>query len=165
MEDLKFAKYFDYSLHLAHEIAGREISKSKNYQIAWKFNSNLLIADAFCYRKNKPFETIVDKYWQVDERPILYNENSSLLSVRNEFLDHFGIGQTFNSFDSLYSNGTELFEQLSNFVNTSKFTGAENLDKLLYNVKFIDSNVTLPFMNVSTKDSIRPVSLIESSQS
>lgn len=165
MEDLKFAKCFDYSLHLAHELVGEKMANPKRYQAIWKINNNFVKANAFRYRDDTPFENVVDKEWQVDEQPILYRKNSLLLSVRKKFFDHFGIGQTFNSFNSLYSNDSEFFKQLSKFVKSSRFIGTITDDSLLYNVKFMNNDIELPFISISSKDEIKPISLIESSQS
>lgn len=164
MEDLKFAKYFDYSLHLSHELVKEKIDNPKEYQVVWKINNNFVTASAFRYRKDMPFETVVDKEWQVDEQPIYSDRNSFPLNVREKFFKHFGIDKIFNSFDSLYSDDGELFKQLSTFVKSSKCVGTINDDKLLYNVKFMNNNIELPFISVSAKDEIRPISLIESPQ-
>ncbi|WP_251576052.1 hypothetical protein [Limosilactobacillus agrestimuris] len=164
MEELKFAKYFDYSLHLSHELVKEKIDNPKEYQVVWKINNNFVTASAFRYRKDMPFETVIDKEWQVDEQPIYSDKNSFPLNVREKFFKYFGIGKTFNSFGSLYSNDAELFNQLLKFVKSSRLIGAINDDQLLYNVKIMNSNIELPFIEISDKDKIRPVSLIEVSE-
>lgn len=164
MDDFSFAKCFDYSLHVAYEVIGGKANKVNQYKIVWKLNNHLVEADAFKYQNNNPIRTTVDKDWQTNDEQMFLVQNKFPSTVREKFFDYFDIDAPFNAFRSLYLNEAELFKQLFNFVDNLHDVTINDFGECLFNVKFLDDNVKLPFISISPKDTIKPVSLISVSE-
>lgn len=162
MNDLESAKCLDFVLHLASEIVPASDSKPK-YRIVWQLNDRLVLADALLYVGKEPQSFEVDKHWEVSQHSMYINSQKPLSKIREKFYDFFKTEEPFNRFESLYSNGSVLLDILLDFVNKLDLDVPATFDNQIYNAEFIDSGVKLPFINLSSEDNIKAVSLVETS--
>lgn len=163
MNDLESAKCLDFALHLASEVVTNSDVKPE-YRIVWQINDRLVLADALLYTGNEPQAFVTDEYWEVIQRSMyIMDGGKPLLKIREKFYDFFKIEEPFNRFGSLYSNGSVILDSLLDFVNKLDLDVPVTFDNQIYNAEFIDSGVKLPFMNLSSEDKIKAVSLVETS--
>lgn len=164
MNELIFAKYFDVSIHLAHEFAKSKDNSIHKYQVVWLINNKLVAADAFIYQKDAPIKITADSEWSPTEKNMYWgNSNEDFpTNVRIPFFKKFDV--PFSSFTELYKNSSLLFDEISSFVKELKITDNANTNNIFYNVKFLGNDINLDFLQLDGKDKIIPVSLIKVSE-
>lgn len=166
MNKLMFAKYFDFSIHLAHEFAknkGKDNNINK-YQVVWLINNKLVAADAFIYQKDAPIIIETDSEWALTETNMYWgNSNEDFpTNVRIPFFKKFDV--PFSSFTELYQNSSLLFGEISSFVKELKIPDTANTNNIFYNVKFLGNDINLEFLQLDENVKITPVSLIKVSE-
>lgn len=166
MNDLQKAKFFDYSLHMATGFADYKNAKTIDYKIVWKINGRLATANALRYQGNRPVGLSVSHTWMPSEE-ILSTKNSLNRfpdKFEEQFNKYFDVENPYSDFAKLYQQELPLFIQLLKFNEKIKKIDTSKFNEFLYNVKFLDTNVELPFIKLSDEDLIIPVSLIEASE-
>lgn len=166
MNDLQFAKFFDYSLHLAKDLAMYRSNHVSKYQIIWKIDNHFATANTLKYQGNSPVKLFVDGDWTPSEQivNIQNDENRFPANIYQKFYEKFYKRRHFNAFDSLYENNEALFNELYKFVTDLNSEDSTDIGGNIYNVDFLESSLSLPFMKLDDHSTIQPVCLIEDSK-
>lgn len=156
---------YQYALEVYQEIYNRKMDKKVYYQTVLQYNNQLLTAKAY------QAKTIYDD----TEFPIIYslknlnnvievaddfsNEQSNSIFVRLRHLVFKKFGNSY-SFEAFQNHPNLVLEQLSIIVEELDFSELIVPEFYLFDVNFLETKVSLPFLKTNSEDSFEIVSLV-----
>lgn len=135
----------------------------KNYKVVFKFRNHLLTGNTYeTNQYHEPIKRTLDNEGDVAQYSPNFSQESKtdiMIIARRAFFKTFK-GEMFYTPTAEYRTPHLLLPHLIKLVSSLGVTELENYGSTIFNPHFLDSEIELPFINVTENEQIDPISLI-----
>jgi len=151
---------FEYLLLVTADYYERRQYKFRSPKIVWNLNHSLITADTLILNKFKqPMSYPIESNGDINQYSISLTENKNNLfkAVRHDLFNKYNLDYLATG---LIQNSYVLFDQAKKISMDLDLTDCEPNGNKIFNVKFLESKVEVPFLEINNHDLFEPASLI-----
>lgn len=150
---------FEYCVRTIDELISKKTNREEESQIIWRKNDEFLTAktirfnqnQVLCYPKFRNADSILENSVDIGE-----GDKTFITPLRHKLCDFYDLSKFWGDFRA-FSDKLVLFDEIMKFVNEFDDEGKNSIGNKIFDVEFLDSNIKIPFLELSSNSELQPI--------